>query len=88
MLQSQTSNSNIVKFLKIDLDVALTFAQIALRSHSDQQKRARNQANARKAHDSVARWKNKLEVSQPDASEIDAKFQELRSALEKLGERL
>jgi len=77
-----------VRFLKVDLDVALNFAKTALRSHSDRDKRMRNQANARKAHDTVIQWKNRLEISPPDAREIDAKLGKLRAALEKLGEKL
>ena len=81
-------NSNGVQFLKVDLDVALNFAKIALHSQSNHDKRRRNQANARKAHDTVIQWKNRLEISRQDALEIDAKLREVRAALEKLGERL
>lgn len=81
-------NQSGVQFLKIDLDIALTFVKIALSSHKDHDKRARNQANARKAHDTVIHWKDRLEISQPDALEIEAKLQKLRAALEELGERL
>ena len=84
----QALNACGVQFLKVDLDIALSFVKIALHSHNDHDKRTRNQANARKVHDTVIHWKKRLEISQPDALEIDAKFQELRTALQKLGERV
>jgi hypothetical protein len=88
MVPSQASNSNGVRFLKVDLDVALNFAKIALHSQSNRGRRTRNQANARKAYDTVIQWKNRLEISREDAVEIDAKLRELRAALEQLGEKL
>lgn len=88
MLERLVPNANGVRFLRVDLDVALNFAKIALHSNSDHDKRTRNQANARKAHDTIVHWKNRLEISRRDALEIDAKLQKLRAALEKLGERL
>lgn len=87
-LKSGAPNPSGVKFLKVDLDVALNFAKVALHSHSDHDKRARNQANARKAHDAVIQWKNRLEISRRDALELDAKLRKLRAAFRKLGERL
>ena len=88
MLERRAPNANGVRFLKVDLDVALNFAKIALHCHSDHDKRTRNQANARKAHDKIVHWKNRLEISRRDALEIDAKLQKLRAALKKLGKRL
>ena len=87
-LVSRSLNASGVRFLKVDLDVALNFVTIALQSHSDHLKRTRNQANARKAHDTIIHWKNRLDISRRDALEIDAKLQELRAALKKLGEKL
>lgn len=87
-LLTTAPNANGVQFLNIDLDVALNFAKIALDSRRDHDKRTRNQANARKAHDAVIHWKERLGISGRDALGIDAKLQKLRAALEELGEKL
>ena len=87
-LRASKGNAGGLQFLKIDLDLGLTFAQIALNPNCGDQRRARNQANARKVYDTAVHWKGRLTISEPDTVEIDTKLRRLRSALEKLGERI
>jgi len=78
-------NTNAVAFLKTDLDVALTFAEIALHAGDDLEKKIRNQANALYAYDSVLRLIERVTFTQADAGEIEKRLKRLRTALEQLG---
>ena len=80
-------NANCVEFLKTDLDTGLIFASIALDAGEDFRKRQRNQANARKAHDTIAAWRRRLVLTDSDAQYIEEKLVRLRDSLRRRGEQ-
>ncbi len=75
--------TNVVKSLKIDLKVGLTFATIAMQRPSE---RKRNQQNARIAYDTVMHHVERMHFSSADEAEIQARAAKLRAALQQLGE--
>jgi hypothetical protein len=79
-------NQNCVEFLKTDLDTGLIFASIALDAGEDLRKRQRNQANARKAYDTIAAWRRRFALTDVDAQYIEEKLGRLKEALLRLGE--
>jgi hypothetical protein len=75
-----------VKFMLIDLDLAMTFMDVAEGSRLEDTKH-RNLKNARKAYDAVL---HHLEKLKPDAGQrrvIDAKLARLKTRLETAGEQ-
>lgn len=80
-------NATSVSFLKIDLDTALTFAEIALQA-KDGDKRERNRHNARVGYDTVLRLLPKVSPTHGDAKVLTEKLRLLKADLVKLGERL
>jgi hypothetical protein len=83
---SSDLNQTGVNFLLIDLDLALTFMDVARTTRSDDTAR-RNHNNARKAYDTVLHL---LETLDPTASErqvIDAKLAILKTRLQAAGQR-
>jgi hypothetical protein len=76
-----------VEFLKVDLETGLTFANVALESLGDMNKKTRNQARSRQAYDFVIERQQGLRMNDKDANEIDQKLKELRLALAALGEQ-
>lgn len=79
-------NAVSVEVLKTDLKTGITFAHIAQQSTSDPEKKKRNQANARKAYDSVLDYENRLEIAQEDKLDMAEKLTRLKSVLIQLGE--
>ncbi len=79
------SESKIVKALKTDLKVGLTFAAIALQ-RSDDLERQRNRRNARVAYETVLRFAKRVPLAPSDKAEIESRAAELRAALLQLGE--
>ncbi|HJT70014.1 MAG TPA: hypothetical protein VJ731_07440 [Terriglobales bacterium] len=73
-------------FMMTDIALALTMAHIAADSEHDSEKKARNQENARRAHDTILRIGSKAPLTEDERVELHDKLGELRSALEKLGE--
>jgi hypothetical protein len=79
------ANQTGVELLLVDLDLALTFLDVADTSHIEET-RQRNRNNARKAYDTVLRL---LETLKPDAGQrraIDAKLVLLKTRLQAVGE--
>ena len=76
-----------VDFLRAELLTARTLSNIALRSMSEE-KRARNQANARKAYDAILRFLPRSNLDVEQAAEIKSKLEELQSDLRLLGEQI
>jgi hypothetical protein len=74
-------------FFLADLDLAMTFTQIASEAPEDSEKRVRNQANARHAYDEISRISSAAVLTDNERKEVDHKLAELRSALQRLGER-
>ncbi len=76
------------EFLKVDVETALTFADIALKSHDNQVKKDRNRMNARRAYDMISRFVQKIPLTEADAFFLASALQRLKSRLEILGEDL
>ena len=82
-------NQTGADFLKIELKTGLTFASIAVGEEPGSEKRITNQANARKAYETVLRLRNRLEIpTEAITREIQNGLDQLRSALEELGEKV
>lgn len=89
-----TSNKDVLarlektgfKFLITDLDLALTLTKIASDSDEDSEKRTRNQTNARQAYDTLLSISTRALLTEGQREEVKEKLQQLRSALEQLGE--
>ncbi len=82
-LCTHNPETNILKSLRIDLKVGLTFAAIAAKRPDE---RRRNQWNARIAHDTVLQQLKRLRLSNSDEAEIQSGLRKLRTTLEQLGE--
>jgi hypothetical protein len=79
-------NQTGVQFLLVDLDLAMTFMDVAETSRLEDTKH-RNHKNARKAYDAVLQHLEKLK---PDAGQrrvIDAKLARLKTRLEAAGQQ-
>lgn len=73
-------------FLLNDVEIALTLTRIAQDADNDPEKRARNQKNARHAHDTVASLMRRLALTGEEEQELTRKLVQLRSELHLLGE--
>ncbi len=74
-----------VDFLTTDLDVGITFAEIALDT-DDQDKMKRNTKNAHKAYEAVLGFLVKTALTPAERATINEKAAFLKSLLERLGE--
>ncbi len=75
-----------VDFIRTDLDVALSFAEIA-RQTDEREKVIRNQQNARKGYDAGFQFMSTAKITF-DREVIGVKLRRLKSALLNLGEAL
>jgi hypothetical protein len=73
------------QFLKIDLETALTFLQIA-RETNDDTRRSRNIRSARKAYETVIKLTRKVQLEDVDIEAINKMLEELKTKLADLGE--
>ncbi len=73
-----------MKFVLTDLDVALTFLDLAEVSHSEATVR-RNHTNARIAHDAIERLLPRLTPDAEQRQLIDAKLAALKTRLRAVG---
>lgn len=73
-------------FFISDLDLAITLTRIASDSQEDSEKRGRNQANARQAYDTISRISARAVLNEEERQQVKEKLNQLRSALERLGE--
>jgi hypothetical protein len=78
-------NQASAEFLKIDVETALTFSQIA-RESQDSWKRQRNRDNARKGYETILRLIDKVNLTDDDARFLADRLEELRFNLRILGE--
>lgn len=83
--QLRRSRQNQVNFMGIDLDTALTLVNIAEQT-SNPSNRSRNQANARRALDTMNLYRT-TELTQDERRFLDGKIADLKSALERLASR-
>lgn len=79
-------NNCHVEFLMLDLDLALTMAQIATEAESGSERRERNTGNARRAYDNVSRLLEKVDTSVAERHLLARKLTLLHMALTELGE--
>jgi hypothetical protein len=76
-------------FLKAELTTALTFVRAALQAGNDPERKRRNQAYARKVFDTITTLSRRLSPPAVFGESAYAEgLEELRAALEKLGEPL
>ena len=78
-------NQNGVTFVLTDLDVGLTFMDVADTTHNAQTAR-RNDSNARTAYDTVVRLLEKLSPSDAERRVIEAKLAILKNRLQAVGQ--
>jgi hypothetical protein len=74
-----------VDFIRTDLDIAVTFAQIASQT-GESEKTIRSQRNARKGYDAVFLAISTAALTHFERENIRRKLESLKSALQKLGE--
>ena len=79
-------NQSGVDFLLIDLDLAMTFMDVASGSNI-QATISRNHNNARKAYDSVVHLLGKLTPDAGQREEIESKLALLKTRLEAVGQQ-
>jgi hypothetical protein len=79
-------NQNGVNFVLVDLDVGMTFMDVAETSRVDEITR-RNHDNARKAYDAVLRLLQNLTPSLSERQAIDAKLSILKARLQAVGRK-
>jgi hypothetical protein len=75
-----------VDFLKVDAELALTFASVAQNLHH-KQAGAESVRHARTAFDYISERRSQIPISRADAIELDRKLAFLRKRLEGLGEQ-
>ena len=73
-------------FLFAELQAGLTFARIAIAKRSSPERRTRNIGNARKAYDSILHFKERVALSDAEVIKLKTGMNELKKALEGLGE--
>ena len=78
-------NAGFVDFLEAEVKTGLTFSSIAATS-SDEEKMRRNQANARKAYDSILHFIEKAQLTSDEITELKPKIAQLQRELQALGE--
>jgi hypothetical protein len=82
-------NRTSADFLKVDLETALTFSGIALENKDvkyAEEKRRRNQFNARRGYDTILHLMKKLPLTERDAEFVGRNLQRLKLELQELGE--
>lgn len=83
-LEERTNKAG-ADFLRVDSEIALTFAALALHT-TDEEKRRRTTQVARKAYDSIMRLRKCIDLSEAERQRLDANLQRLKSELLQLGE--
>jgi hypothetical protein len=83
-LRGQYNPSVYFDFVLIELDLGVTFCQLALSSRH-QEVKLRNIRNARKAYDSALRFVRKLSPSSAQWAVFDEKASRLKVLFERLG---
>ena len=86
MMCSMDWKQSKVSFLFIDLNLAMTFMDVADTSDLEETTR-RNHANARTAYDAVLRLANKLMLNADQRQAIDAKLALLKTRLQAVGQQ-
>ena len=82
----QQLNATNADFLKVDVETALTFSQLALGTDNPE-KRDRNRRNARKAHDTITHLSEKVVFTPAQQEYMNEKMAQLKRELTELGEK-
>jgi len=85
LISSERLNQTGAEFLKIDVEMALTFTDIARRA-TDPLRKQRNRRAARRAYDSIVRLTARVHLSDEDARTLRQGLTRLKSELKSLGE--
>jgi len=85
-LRAQT-NSIAAEFMLTDAEIALTFAGMALKARSPDQ-RERQIDVARKAYGMIMRLRQKFDLSEKERDKLDASLRRLKSELQELQEKV
>jgi len=80
-------NRTGAEFLKLDLELGLTFSGIALQAQ-DSERRARTRQLSRKAYDTVLRLMHRVKLTDEDAQSLARNLIRLKCDLVMLGEIL
>ena len=83
----EQTNRAGAQFLKLDLQTANIFVQIARQTSNDVHRRHNCKA-ARRAYDTVVKLASRIDLNDVDAGEITKSLTKLRSQLRGLGETL
>lgn len=78
-------NRSGVNFVTTDLNLGLTFSHMA-RGLVTQETKDRTRRNARRAYDTVVRFRDRVSPTPAEALSIGKKLARLKSELEQLGE--
>ena len=76
-----------IQFIRTELETGLTFSKVA-EAATYEGKKERNRANARKAYDAVLHFLPSTSLNETEISEVKVKLEELRFALQSLGENV
>ena len=79
-------HSSLAEFLLIDLDLGLTFANMARQWSHDEARKTRLIRESRKAYDAVVRYFATARLNKPTEGEIRNRLDSLKLQLEGLGE--
>ena len=79
-------SNNAFEFLLTDLDIALTFIDVA-ESTDNIATRQRNHANARRAYDTVVRFMQNLSLDDTQRKELAKRLAFVKSRLQKVGQQ-
>lgn len=71
------------EFIQVELDLAITFCQIAL-SSDDRETIERNATHAQEAHDSALRFLGTAQISEPLKTNLAEKIEHLRKLLDEV----
>ena len=81
------ANRNGVQFLQVEVELALTFSGLALKSQNRENRKRQSEA-ARKAYDTIMRLRHNLDLDATERDKLDADLHHLQSELRQLGEKL
>jgi hypothetical protein len=81
----QQTNAALSKFLSLELDIGLAFAQAADKAASTRDL-LRSRRSARKAYDTACSMMRKTKLTESDARRLAQRLEQLRLALRRLGD--
>jgi hypothetical protein len=81
-------NHTRIEFLKVDVETALTFSAIALKSDTDSERMLRNRHNARRGYDTILHFMRNVAFTDDERSFMSNRLKRLKSDLLALGETL